>query len=341
MTKILALIIFPALSALGINFVLYHALASGFANKVFFEECAKIDNPYRLPYTDFPIVNQGLCVLISLFHSTFDPSVYPFMIWFMATTAPIVAFIALEARRQNRKAPFMVKNSTITGLLMQTLSFAFTLPLYWMFSVTSGVISTRPSAGDNSTRTVSKSYAQAVFFAILLGLVVPTVCMLNFQTPYATLAWQPFPAYVAIVQSLYLTIAGSSSGSGYAWIRALYVSCFIANAYVHVSLILPQINDLQTLQNLFVPTEALIDIAKPGPAHALHMIQWDAYIGLGSSILATFWFAKSVGQFIGLLLWTSVAVPALGPGAAFSAAALWRESSLHSGSVRNNRKGRH
>ncbi|KAK7440235.1 hypothetical protein VKT23_017176 [Stygiomarasmius scandens] len=325
MTKTLAFIIFPALSALGANFVLYHALASGFASKVFFEECTAIDNAFRLPYTGFPIVDQGLCVLISLFHSVFHPSVYPVMAWFMASSAPVVAFLALESRRQNRNMPFMVKSPTFDGILMQTLSFAFTLPLYWMFAVTSGVAVSRPSAGGS---VVPKSFATAVFFAVLLGFVVPTVYMLNLQTPYAILTWQPFPVYLAILQGLYLTVTGPSSKSGYAWIRALYTTCLVASAYFHVSAILPNINDTRTLQDLFVPTASLVEVTQPGPLHGLHMIQWDAYIGLGSSILATFWFADSVGQFFGILLWTLIAVPALGPGAAFSGVALWRESKL-------------
>jgi hypothetical protein len=217
------------------------------------------------------------------------------------------------------------------------MSFAFTMPLYWLSLITSGNANSRPS----SNTIISKSHAQAVFLAVIFGLVAPTVYMLQSQTPYAILAWQPFPVFVAILQGLYLTITGSSSKSGYSYIQALYISNFLANTYVHLSIFLPIVNNLQALKGLFVPTTSLIDLAEPATAHALHLIQWDTWIGMGSTVFATLWFTRSAGQFVGLLLWNLVAVPVFGPGAAFSLAALWRESCLHSVPAQAKERGKH
>ncbi|KAF5372892.1 hypothetical protein D9758_001717 [Tetrapyrgos nigripes] len=334
MSKILPVLIFPVLSAVGLTFVWYHAFASGFISKTFFEECANLRNPNRLPSSGYPFVDQGLCLLISLFSALFDQYTYPFLLWLMVALAPIVSFMALEASRVDSGAPLMVRNPTLTGITIQTMSFAFTTPLYWLSIITSGRANMRPSF----TSTVSKEHAQAIFLAVLLGLVAPTFYMMHFQTPSTILAWQPFPVFVAIVHGLCIAFTGSSSKSGYSYIRALYILNFLANAYVHLSILLPNINNLQSLEGLFVPSTSLIDLAEPASAHALHLLQWDTYIGIGSTVFATLWFARSAGQFLGLLLWNLVAVPIFGPGAAFAGAALWRESCLHSDVVPRNKK---
>ncbi|KAF5372893.1 hypothetical protein D9758_001716 [Tetrapyrgos nigripes] len=332
MSKILPVLTFPVLSAVGLTFVTYHPFASGFISKTFFEECANLHNPNRLPPSGYPFVDQGLCALISLFSAFFDQSI--FLLWLLTAIVPIVSFMALEASRADRGAPLMVRNPTLPGMLIQTMSFAFTAPLYWLSIIASGRANMRLSF----TSTVSKEHAQAIFLAVLLGLVAPTFYMMYFQTPSTTVAFLPFPVFVAIVHDLYIAFTGSSSKSGYSYIRALYILNFLANFYVHLSILLPNINSLQSLKGLFVPSTSLIDLGEPASAHALHMLQWDMYIGIGSTVFATLWFARSAGQFLGLLLWNLVAVPIFGPGAAFAGAALWRESCLHSDVVPRNKK---
>ncbi|GLB35146.1 hypothetical protein LshimejAT787_0207110 [Lyophyllum shimeji] len=61
---------------------------------------------------------------------------------------------------------------------------------------------------------------------------------------------------------------------------------------------------------------------------ALNLLKWDLALGFGSSILATLWFASNLKQIIALFAWNVIATPVLGPGAALTGAALWREASL-------------
>ncbi len=51
-------------------------------------------------------------------------------------------------------------------------------------------------------------------------------------------------------------------------------------------------------------------------------------MGVGCCLLGSLWFARSVSQVLGLAVWIVVGSVAVGPGAAFTAIALWREARL-------------
>lgn len=159
--------------------------------------------------------------------------------------------------------------------------------------------------------------------------------MLVMNNPYVTAIWQPFPLWMFAAQYLHLAFRPSSRypQSGYRTVQATYIILFLFSAIPHIYFVGPIImaGDFSKLGALFVPSLAVPDTSSTVQAGVLDMIQWDLIFTLAPTILASLWTAKSMTQFLWIIVWFGVASLAFGPGAAVVGVFAWREGVLNAG----------
>ncbi|KAF5373138.1 hypothetical protein D9758_001723 [Tetrapyrgos nigripes] len=324
---LLPIVTFPVLAAFALNFVVGHTQSSGWGEKLRIQ-CESSETPYALPYSGITQVDGALCILVSVFHASFTSVSLPFTFWFLISAVPVTAFLYVEAFR--RRVPSLpIKYPIIPGILMQTATFGATIPMWWLFAILTGVTNLRPSS---ATTTVAQGHALAIAFGIFIGMFIPTISMFALLDPYVTAVWQFFPLFVSFAIAAHLLVRPTSKDqeSGHTIISILYIASFIFSSSVHLAVVSSRLHDLGRLKAFFFPSTSVLDLSLNDDLHALHLLQWDALFGFGSAILGTLWFARSRMQLLGLLAWHIVAIPVMGPGAAITGVALWRESHLNS-----------
>ncbi|KAJ4488393.1 hypothetical protein J3R30DRAFT_930285 [Lentinula aciculospora] len=326
LSNLVALLIFTSLTVLAFHFILGHGDASGFFDQLS-AQCSNISSdeaPYRLPYTGIQFIDKTLCAVVVFFHASFGPDVAPFLTYFLVSVAPIMGHAYFESSRPSR--PFLMAYPVIFFQVMQLLSFGATFSVYWMLFVLSGSSSLR-SLGPQTM--VTKAHAQAIIFGIFIGLIILSGCMIILQDPYITAIWQVFPIVASVATILHLIIRPASlyPESGYKIIRGFYISSFILISSMHITLLTSR--GMEEMKVLMLPSINVLPTSTSIELHSLNLLQWDATFGLLSSLLGTLWFGRNVKEIFALLAWNLLASPLVGPGAAFSASALWREVWLH------------
>ncbi|KAK7043801.1 hypothetical protein VNI00_008413 [Paramarasmius palmivorus] len=282
--------------------------------------------PYRIAYSGIDGVDKALCTLVAVFHGALDNETgRKFLQYFLTQGGPVMAMVSLEGCRRNRHILFAFP--IIYGILMQVVSFGATFSFYWAPFIASGAATV---AGSKDT-IVSKADAQAIVFGQLIGFGIPTVAMVTMTDPSVTALWQFVPVIASALASVHLLFRSrvKHSQSGWTDIRNMYIVMFILGAITHLVMVVPKVKGagVEGLKNFFIP--APTDSSTGMEQLVLNLLQYDMLFGMGSSLLATFWFAHNTQQFRAIQMWIIAALPILGPGATFAAIALWRESRLH------------
>ena len=275
-------------------------------------------------YVGLGTVDAFLCMLITFFQSSFDPTIFPFAADFAASWVTPIALTFVEAARSGRST--VLAFPAIVGLFYQTQGAGVTFPLFWLAVILSG-----HTRLDRVAARIDQARAEAALFAVTAGFALPSALMLVLQDPIVTAAWQFFPLWMWVAQAAHLFIRPSSryNTSGYWTVQATFVFTFIASAISHIAVIGATM-DLELLRDLYVPP-----IVSPNPATSTlpqitHVfLQWDAVFTLGSSLFGTLWFAHNAKQATLIALWNVIATIVVGPGAAVSGVLLWREWTLN------------
>lgn len=331
--SLLALVVFPTLSALAFNFIFGHLFASGLADKLA-AQCpptitSLTETPYRLDYTTIPTLDTQLCPLVAFFHITMaKPLPLSFLAYFIGVGFPFVVLPAVEACRDGRS--LLIAYPAIWGLLTQTMTIGATMPIYWLAFILSRGRGLSKGAGSPNTKgAITQAHAEAIVFGVLIGAIVPTISMLILNDPTVTAIWQPYPVYVSLAHALHLFFRPPSQHpqSGYPTIRALYLGCFVIASSVHISTIWPIKNDLAAIKSMFFPSTIALNVSDVS-LQTLDFLKWDFVFGSVSTALATLWFAQDLMQLFKMVVWYTVAIPLVGFGAAIMGVALWREQFL-------------
>jgi hypothetical protein len=275
-------------------------------------------------YVGLGRIDNTLCILVAFFHSSFDPTNFPFSADFMASLSAPVALTFVEAARSGRSA--VLAFPAILGLLYQTQGAGVMFPLFWLALILSG----HTRLGRVAAR-IDQATAEATLFAVLIGFAVPSALMLTLQDPVVTAAWQFFPVWMWVAQAAHLFIRPSwrYPTSGYWTVQATFIFTFLASAISHIAAI-GATQDLVLLKDLYVPPIVAPDPATTTLRLATHVfLQWDAAFTFASSLFGTLWFATNVKQAALIALWDVIATVVLGPGAAMSGVLLWREWTLN------------
>lgn len=283
--------------------------------------------PLRLTYTGYPDLDHHMCALVALFHALLDPAYRPLVAELMTGLAAVTMIPFVEAARGNRS--IFLRVPAVVGVLFQLFSFAVIMPIYYVVFILSGAAIGSPVKG-RSTR-ITQGSAEALLFALIVGYIIPTVCMVILQDITTTALWQGYPIIMALAQFVYLVIRPSRDvESGHATIQAMYGLIFVTSAIFHVYYTWPLVFDIQEFQKVLVPQLALSKRPLSLPEGVAAVIQWDAVFGIGSTLLMTFWFAQSVKEMVLLLVWHVLSSVVFGPGAAIAGVLSFREARLNS-----------
>lgn len=313
--------LFPTLSALAARMIFGNMKESGLEAEIK-AQCLP-GSQYYIEFSGVKVLDENICSLVAMFHAALTPSVYSFLVYFSATCGPpVVAFIGIEACR--KRSHFSLTYPIIFGISFQLATYGVTLPIYWLLFILTGA--SRPS--KNADTKIARGDAGAIIFNLWMGWGIPTVAMLVLQDPWITALWQAVPLWASVAQRIHLTLQPSSK-SGYGFVKGLYIFCFLLASSLHLATVYPILHDVEALKAFFVPSVAALNQSTPIELLVRDLLQWDMNIAMASSILATLWFARSFTQLVGVVVWNAVAIPVVGPGAAFAGVALWRESTLN------------
>ncbi|KAG1883001.1 hypothetical protein F4604DRAFT_318788 [Suillus subluteus] len=284
--------------------------------------------PLRLAYTGYPVLDYRMCLLVTLFRALLDPVYRPLVAELMTALAAVTMIPFVEAAREKRS--IFLRMPAVVGVLFQLFSFAVIMPIYYVALILSGAAIGNPVKG-RATK-ITQGSAEALFFALIAGHIIPTVCMIVFQDITSTALWQGYPIIMGLAQFVYLIIRPSSRHveSGYATIQAMYGLIFVTSAIFHIYYTWPLFFDIQQFQKVLVPQLALSNRPLSLPEGVAAVIQWDAVFGIGSTLLVTVWFARGLKEMVVLFLWHVLSSVAFGPGAAIAGVLLFREARLNS-----------
>ena len=275
-------------------------------------------------YVGLGPIDGLLCVLVTFFQSSFDPTIFLFTADFAASWVTPLALTFVEAARSGRST--VLAFPAILGLFYQTRGAGIAFPCFWLALILFG-----HTHLDRVAARIDQARAEAALFAVLAGYALPTALMLTLQDPIVTAAWQFFPIWMWAAQATHLFIRPSLryNTSGYWTVQATFIFAFITSAISHIAAIWAT-NDLGLLRDLYVPPVVASNPAITSVQLATHVfLQWDAVFTMGSSLLGTLWFASNPKQVVLIALWNAIATVVVGPGAAVSGVLLWREWALN------------
>jgi len=276
-------------------------------------------------YVGLSRIDDLLCVLVTFFHSSFDPATLPFTADFAVSLAAPVALTFIEAARAGRS--LVLAFPSALGVFYQLRGAGVAFPLFWLALILSG-----HTRLNRAAAWIDQARAEAALFAVLAGFALPSVLMLTLQDPVVTAFWQFFPLWMWVAQAGHLFFRPSSRyhTSGYWTVQATFIFTFIASAISHIAIIWATRDNFVLLRTLYVPPLLPGNPATTSVQMAAHaFLQWDAVFTLGSSLLGTLWFANNAKEASLVVLWDGIASVVMGPGAAVSGVLLWREWRLN------------
>jgi hypothetical protein len=253
----------------------------------------------------------------------------------MLSPAILVVIPFVEATRKGR--PSVLGFPLVVGLLTQIMTVAYTLSAYFLIFVLSDAARVHIRVRGNDGR-ITRTHAKATLYGHIIGLALPTVVMLYMDNAYITAIWQPYPIFVTLIQDTILLFSSPSelSSSGYAITQATYFFGFLSSATTHFTIVLRRLGDLPTLRGVLLPSIALLDPKTTTLEQGvIDFLKWDGILCVIACVLATFWFARDVKDFFGILAWHVIATLAFGPGATIAGVFMWRESLLNAQEVKN------
>lgn len=230
--------------------------------------------------------------------------------FYSAVAAPLVLFPILESTRPH--VPFYRARPTVAALF----SHALLLPLAPAAFALLFLARKRPER----PAALTQAHAEAALFGFLIGSVVLTGSMLALNDPGVTAVWQ-FAGLATAGAHYAHFIARQAPESGYEVVRAALLVVFMLSSSSHLAMATPVLGDVGAVIGAVLPS-----FGTSVEEQALDALKWTAWLGAGSTVLATLSFAADSRQLLGYIGWYIFALPFAGPGAAITGAMLWRES---------------
>ncbi|KIJ17068.1 hypothetical protein PAXINDRAFT_130597 [Paxillus involutus ATCC 200175] len=271
--------------------------------------------------------------MVAFFHALMDPSYRPLVAELFTTLTVLTIIPFAEAARARR--PFVLRGPAAVCMIFQLASLGVIMPLYSLLFVITGTASLRPGPFTTRGTKINQANAEALLFALVLGYIVPTLCMLVYEDPMVTAIWQVFPLLTEFSQFAHRVIRPPSKyiESGHRTVMATFGLVFVASAALHATYMWPLLGDWEALEVMVVPSLGALDPAATSLTEGVAaFMKWDIIIGAGSTMLSTLWMAGDLVQCLAIVLWYGVATVLIGPGAAIAGVLLWKEAKLNGGS---------
>ncbi|KAF9234480.1 hypothetical protein BU15DRAFT_65658 [Melanogaster broomeanus] len=265
-------------------------------------------HPFRLPYTNIPVIDANPLSMVAFFQDVMDPPYRPLFVELFVPVAVFSIVPYVEAARE--KQSVILRIPAVFGVISQIASLAFSMPLYSLLLVITGTASQRPNPSTTDSK-INQANAEALLFMLAVGYVVPTLCMSVYNDPTVTAVWQAFPLFMEFARFAYRLIRPASRyvDSGHRTVMAMFGILFVVSAAAHVAYVWPLLGNWEMFKMMFVPLPVALDPATTSLLEGVvALLKWDFIIGAGSIILATLWMANDVGQFYCIVLWNAVSI---------------------------------
>ncbi|KIY67297.1 hypothetical protein CYLTODRAFT_422633 [Cylindrobasidium torrendii FP15055 ss-10] len=277
---------------------------------------------YYMPITSgaLPGFDATLCNIVTIFHLLLDvDGPRKFTGYFLGTCIPpFIVFMCFESSRNGYRF-FGSFAQLFFGIIAQFVTIAAISPWYLLaFAI----------YNRKNTAPISQAHAQSSVFGTSIGWVIPTIMMVNKDTVDGgvTAIFQFAPLLTFLGQTAHQLVRPPPKAewkSGNAIVVGTYILIFIAASSYHFAF-LYELGTVEAIRELFG-----IDFGFTTAAGgSLLLFQVDFYMSSAAYLLSTLWFAESVAQVVMLAAWALIGSVIVGPGAAFAASALWRETKL-------------
>ena len=305
--------------------------------KVFETRCSAPSATHLRPYTGSAPVDQIACILVEFFTVALSPPIDNYVVNLLGSLAVVFFTVLLDAGGRFGNGALAIGIPLIAGVAGQLKGAGLALPIYWLFSFFG-------QTTGNSLRRPSAIAVEAMLFASIVGIVVPTTLMLFRLTPELIAAWQPFPIYVALAQTLYLAVfsrtknssgpEGTTRKAPNARVYLLTQSAFFTLSAVatlhHIPFLFSIVaspNPLATLKHFLIPSLQPPSHNPDLHANALRFLQWDGIFIMLSTWLAGAWSWAfgDVKSFIAAVIGSVLGGAILGPGVAVAGVWMWKE----------------
>ncbi|KAM3068861.1 hypothetical protein ACMFMG_011023 [Clarireedia jacksonii] len=160
-------------------------------------------------YTGVGAIDTQLAVLVTFFAPVVDSrnsALYLFAIFGLGQFGAAWTLLVMESLRSGNKGRLVSFIGT-TGLILQNISYAITVPLYlFLHIMTSPVAKPFPGTHANSVLLISPMDLKILPLSIVLAYIVPSILMglessrISGSTHQKLIAfWQPFPLWTVMI----------------------------------------------------------------------------------------------------------------------------------------------
>lgn len=244
-------------------------------------------------------------------------------------TLPVMAFATLlESTRSDRSK--VASYPVILGILYQTITGGLAISVFWGLFLWN----VRPGSRTLARAPVTRVDAEAALVAVIVGYYIPTVWMTVTKDPLAVVVWQPFPIYMSLVQHLVRRVRdpgpGRQSELGLQIVRIGFAITSTIATVSYIYAVLPHLSEtivtdfIEWLPSLTIPDPKTTTISSA----ALHLIQYDVAMSLGSAIVAAILLLPSAKDQTFISEAAPMVLAVAGPGIIIGGLWVFREELL-------------
>jgi hypothetical protein len=295
-------------------------------DRIIAEQChpggALADQSQR--YTGYDALDERMCFLVTFMREAFDERSTPFMGELYSALGPAIVLPTIEMRRAGYRTSVTLACMLLLGVLYQNLGGGVILPLWWALHL----------SFSGQTVPLHPHFAEATFIGHLLGYLVISVATVTYQTDATIAMWQLFPAFVVLVQLLYLGYQRNKAEDlpdcPYEVIQLIHVTNFCWSAIAHSYTVFQAFTSaapLDFLKHSFYPTFSSVPLA-PIPSFAQQFLKWDILFIISPTLFAGIWLLRGARPKLLAVGWFLAGSFCFGMGAGISGVWMWREKVL-------------
>ncbi|CZS91060.1 uncharacterized protein RCO7_01423 [Rhynchosporium graminicola] len=305
------------------------------------------DQTLRKTYTGIESLDYGMRHIVAAFLpgvAGWDINTQVQQIYFLASFFPIISIWSVEAGRQGNASSFL-RWTSVWALFYQTVGGAVVIPLWYVLFFRN---SAKQSSWSPASRLLDISYAKALFPALSLGYLLPTIALYipfpdsGFRIHQAFIVlWQPSPLYVNLLIFIISTFItkqettkrATKSQINLKYLHRVYSAGLAVSAIVHIVIMalcisqrLSQVSFVHSL--LHVPATERLTLS--GSLH--YLFQVDCLVILTAALASAWgvmWDLKNFGKADistgEIAIQMTVSTVLLGPGATVAGVWLLRE----------------
>lgn len=251
----------------------------------------------------------------------------PFFHEFFAAFGPSGIIPMIEMRRAGYQTFVVSASVLVLGALHQLFSGAVILPLWWTIHLL---------VSDFNSVSLHPHYVEGTFIGYLLGYLVVSVAQVIFQTIGIAVAWQIFPAFIVLIQALYLCFQNYARGEtpdcSHDVLQLIHITNFCWSTITHAYTLFwvfssSSLAPFDALKHVFHPAFSSSSL-RPMASLSQQFLKWDILFISGTTLLVGLSLLRGTRAKLLAFSWFMLGSLCFGMGAALSGIWMWREKVL-------------